>query len=261
MKNREMEKAYLWTMDCRIFFLLCLFTPAACLGQADVIPTDDGDVTMTPLLHATMVLEWKDNTIFIDPYGGAELFEDFKDADLVLITHAHSDHYNKETLKELDLANARLIAPESVLDEFLAMIFDEVTILANGEEVETHGIRVKAVPMYNLPNDENARHPKGWGNGYILTIGGKRFYISGDTEDIPEMRALQNIDYAFVCMNLPFTMSVDQAADAVLEFKPEVVYPFHYRNAGGYSDVYKFKALVSKDPDIEVRLRHWYPEW
>jgi L-ascorbate metabolism protein UlaG (beta-lactamase superfamily) len=101
-------------------------------------------------------------------------------------------------------------------------------------------------------------HPKGRGNGYVLTMNRKRIYISGDTEDIKEMRSLKDIDYAFVCMNLPYTMTVDQAASAVLEFKPRVVFPYHYRGKGMFSDLDKFKQLVSKDKDIEVRLLNWY---
>jgi L-ascorbate metabolism protein UlaG (beta-lactamase superfamily) len=121
-------------------------------------------------------------------------------------------------------------------------------------------IRVEAIPMYNLPESPDNRHTKGRGNGYVLTIGGKRIYISGDTEAIPEMRTLKNIDVAFVCMNLPYTMDVDQAADGVLDFVPKVVYPYHYRGKGGLSDIDKFKALVNKkNTNIDVRLRNWYP--
>jgi L-ascorbate metabolism protein UlaG (beta-lactamase superfamily) len=113
--------------------------------------------------------------------------------------------------------------------------------------------------MYNLPNDSTARHPKGRGNGYILTLGDKKFYISGDTEDIPEMRSLKNIDVAFVCMNLPYTMSIEQAANAVLAFKPKIVYPYHYRGQDGFSDIQKFKTLVNNgDASIDVRLKDWY---
>lgn len=115
--------------------------------------------------------------------------------------------------------------------------------------------------MNNLPETDDSRHPKGRGNGYVLNMGGQRLYISGDTEDIPEMRALQNIDVAFVCMNMPYTMTVEQAADAVLAFKPKVVYPFHYRGQGGLSDVDHFKELVNKGNEgIDVRLRNWYPQ-
>jgi L-ascorbate metabolism protein UlaG (beta-lactamase superfamily) len=114
--------------------------------------------------------------------------------------------------------------------------------------------------MYNLPESPTAMHTKGRGNGYVLGIGGRRIYLSGDTQGIPEMRALKDIDVAFVCMNLPYTMAVDEAADAVLAFKPHIVYPYHYRGQGGLSDVNAFKAKVEAgDKNIEVRLRNWYP--
>jgi len=134
-----------------------------------------------------------------------------------------------------------------------------VQVLNNGGKTNVFGISISAIPMYNLPEGSDSRHTKGRGNGYILDFGGKLIYISGDTEDIPEMRALKNIDVAFVCMNLPYTMDINQAASAVLEFKPKIVYPYHYRGKDGLSDVNGFKGLVNKgDPKIEVRLRNWY---
>ena len=239
------------------FLLLGFFVQA----QADQIETDDGTVTMTPILHATAVLEWGDVTIYMDPYGGADRFEGFKPPDIICITHVHGDHLNKETLSGLDVSNARLYAPQSVINELGPIPFKEIRLLNNGQENTYQGVTVRAEPMYNLPNDDTARHPKGWGNAYVLTIGNKRFYFSGDTEDIPEMRELTDIDYAFVCMNLPYTMTVEQAADAVIEFKPKAVYPFHFRGQDGFSDVNLFKKLVNEgDSDIEVRLRDWYPE-
>ena len=133
--------------------------------------------------------------------------------------------------------------------------------ISNGQELDAGDLKIEAIPMYNLPEDETSRHPKGRGNGYILTMGGKRVYLSGDTEDIAEMRTLENIDIAFVCMNLPYTMDVNQAASAVNEFKPKVVYPYHYRGKGGLSDVQSFKDQVNaENPDIEVRLRNWYSQ-
>jgi L-ascorbate metabolism protein UlaG (beta-lactamase superfamily) len=247
-------------MKYQITFLATLAIVSVAFAQSDIIPTNDGDVKMTPVLHSTMVLEWKDRTVFIDPYGGAERFSACALPELVIITHAHGDHMDKKTLSGLDLADAELIAPQSVVDELEDIKFSKVTAVGIGAGVTREGIHIEAVPMYNLPDDETSRHKRGWGNGYVITIGGKKFYISGDTEDIPEMRQLQNIDYAFVCMNLPYTMTVEQAADAVLEFKPKVVYPFHYRGQDGFSDVNRFKELVSADKNIEVRLRNWYPE-
>ena len=122
------------------------------------------------------------------------------------------------------------------------------------------GLNIKAIPMYNLPESADSRHTKGRGNGYIVNFGGKNVYLSGDTSDIPEMRNLKGIDVAFVCMNLPYTMDVDAAASAVIDFKPGIVYPYHYRGQGGLNDVDKFKELVNKGASkVDVRLRQWYP--
>lgn len=231
------------------------------IGQQDIIPTDKGDVKLTPIFHSTTVLEWDNLTIYMDPYGGANRFTPFSNADIICITHAHGDHLNKETLSNLDISATTLIAPQSVTDELGDLAFKKVIILKNDEDVSIEGINIKAFPMYNLPNDESARHKKGWGNAYILTIGGKTFYFSGDTADIPEMRSLKDIDYAFICMNLPYTMDVNAAADAVVEFSPKVVYPFHFRGSEGFSDIALFKKLVNDgNTSVEVRIRDWYPE-
>ena len=134
-------------------------------------------------------------------------------------------------------------------------------MLRNGENSTQMGISIGAIPMYNLPESPAAMHTKGRGNGYVLGIGGKNIYISGDTQGIPEMRSLKNIDIAFVCMNLPYTMDVKEAADAVLAFSPKIVYPYHYRGQNGLSDVDAFKTLVNAgNKNIEVRLRNWYPK-
>lgn len=251
-------------MKHTFLFLLILLTSLWSSAQTDQLSTNKGgDITLTPILHATMVLQWNGKTIYMDPYGGAERFANFPAPDLILITHIHGDHLNKETLKGLDLNNTELIAPQSVVDELGAEItFKKIHPLKNGEEIKRKGVKVMAVPMYNLPETADSRHPKGRGNGYVLNVGGKRLYISGDTEDIQEMRQLKDIDYAFVCMNLPYTMDINQAASAVLDFKPKVVYPFHFRGGSGkFSDVEKFKEMVNTgNPNIEVRLRDWYPE-
>lgn len=215
-----------------IHFLL--FISISLFAQKDTIPTDKGDIILTPIFHATMVLEWNGKTIFIDPYGGAERFAGFQAPDLVLITHKHGDHLNKETLSGLSLGKLNS-SPSICRRESGEIAFGRITALKNGAETETNGIKIIAVPMYNLPEAADSFHPKGWGNGYVLEIGGKRLYISGDTEDIEEMRNLENIDVAFVCMNLPYTMDIEQATSAVLAFNPKVVYPFHYRGVTGYS--------------------------
>jgi L-ascorbate metabolism protein UlaG (beta-lactamase superfamily) len=229
-------------------------------GQ-EVINTDKDQIKIHPIIHGTFALEYGDLTIYIDPYGGADGFKALKDADLILITDIHGDHLNLETLKALNTTNSHFIVPEAVSKQMQGIDYAGIETLNNDESTSFKGINILALPMYNLPESEDSRHPKGRGNGYILNIGGKTIYISGDTEDIPEMRALKNIDVAFVCMNLPYTMSVEQASDAVLEFKPTIVYPFHFRGQGGLADVEKFKSLVNKEnKQIEVKLRNWYPE-
>lgn len=241
-----------------LFLTICL--TVSLYGQPESISTRKGKLEITPVLHSTMVWQWRGKTIFIDPYGGAARFAGFGAPDLILITDIHGDHMNRETLSDLDLTQATLIAPQAVVDELQDMDFLKVNVLANGQRTTWKGIKISAVPMYNLPESADSRHPKGRGNGYIADIKGTRIYVSGDTEDIPEMRSLENIDVAFVCMNLPFTMTVEQAADAVLDFRPAVVYPFHYRGREGLSDIDQFKRLVNaENSNIEVRLRDWYP--
>lgn len=244
----------------KIYLLVMLLGWAMMVqAQSDQIKAKKGNITIHPVLHASMVLQWNGKTIYIDPYGGAARYKVFPSPDLVLITDIHGDHLNKKTLSKLDLSKATLVVPKAVKAKMGEIKGKKVATLANGKRMKAMGIRIKAIPMYNLPETAKTRHPKGRGNGYVLTMGGKRLYISGDTEDIKEMRALKRIDVAFVCMNLPYTMPVDKAASAVLDFKPAIVYPFHFRGKGGFSDVNKFKQIVNKGNNkIEVRLREWY---
>jgi L-ascorbate metabolism protein UlaG (beta-lactamase superfamily) len=228
-------------------------------SQPDVIETNKGPLTIQPVQHASLVLSWNGKTIYSDPHGAISLFEGLKAPDLILISDIHGDHMNIETLTALETSNARIVVPQAVAEKLPESFKDKLVILNNGGSTTLYDIKITAIPMYNLPEDADSRHTKGRGNGYVLTMGGKQLYISGDTEDIPEMRALKNIDIAFVCMNQPYTMEINQAADAVLAFKPKIVYPFHYRGQGGLSDVEAFKKLVNDgDKKIEVRLRNWY---
>lgn len=229
--------------------------------KGDRIETSKGPLIIKPILHSTMVLSWSDKIIYVDPYGGKKAFENVPAPDLIVITDIHGDHMNVNTLGELNAFDVEIICPQAVEDK-LPETFTRAVVLGNGESMQRLDLKLEAIPMYNLPETPDSRHVKGRGNGYILTFGDKRVYISGDTEDIPEMRSLENIDIAFVCMNLPYTMTVDSAASAVLDFKPKMIYPFHYRGKPGFSDVDKFKTLVNDgNSNIEVRLRNWYPEY
>ena len=219
--------------------------------DGDKIATRDGDLVVHPINHATFAMAWKDKTIYVDPVGGGKRFDGLPKPDLILVTDIHGDHLDAGTLEAIG-GSATIVAPAAVAEKLPEKL--QTTVLANGESKSVAGISVEAVPMYNLTADRLKFHNKGRGNGYVVTLGGKRVYISGDTEDIPEMRALKNIDVAFVCMNLPYTMTIEQAAGAVREFKPKIVYPYHYRG----SDTEKFKQLVGSDGGVEVRLRDWY---
>lgn len=229
-------------------------------SSGDHFDTGKGSLTIYPVLHGTLALTWDNRTILVDPYGGKDVLGTFSEPDLILITDIHGDHLNSETLDEINTENALFVVPQAVADKMDEKYRQQIKVLQNGTETVWNDIEIVALPMYNLPESADSRHTKGRGNGYVLTIGNKKIYISGDTEDIPEMRALKDIDISFICMNMPYTMDVEQAADAVLEFKPRVVYPYHYRGSGGLSDVEKFKSLVNAgDKNIEVRLRDWYP--
>jgi len=242
-----------------IGMILMSFLAQAQLPSADKIEASNGPITIQPITHGSLVLTWNKVTIYVDPYGGGQLFQGLAQPDLILITDIHGDHLNPETLAAIGTDHAAIIAPQAVMDQLSQDLKDKASVLANGASIRKLGIDVQAVPMYNLPDDKDARHSKGRGNGYIITLGGKRFYISGDTEDIPEMRGLKNIDVAFVCMNLPYTMDINQASSAVLDFKPKVVYPYHYRGQGGLADTEGFKKLVNAgNKSIDVRLRNWY---
>lgn len=218
------------------------------------------DLLIFPISHATTVLEWNNTTIYIDPVGGKKAFENSNSPDLILITDIHGDHFSLETLQELNTSKAKIMMPQAVADKMPYEFTPQIDVLNNGDSKERYGITVEAIPMYNLREDALKFHEKGRGNGYVLNLGEKRIYFSGDTEDIPEMRTLENIDKAFICMNLPYTMTVERAADAVLDFQPNEVYPYHYRGKPDVSDVTKFKALVNQsNPNIKVVLLDWYP--
>ncbi len=242
---------------------IMLFAAGSTQGQVpsgDQFDTGSGSLAVHPVLHGTLALSWNNKIILVDPYGGKDALGVFSEPDLILITDIHGDHLNSETLDEINTENALFIVPQAVADEMEEKYMQQIKVLRNGMKTIWNDIEISAMPMYNLPETADSKHTKGRGNGYVLTIGNKKIYISGDTEDITEMRALKDIDVSFICMNLPYTMDVEQAADAVLDFKPRVVYPYHYRSSDGFSDVEKFKSLVNAgNKNIEVRLRDWYP--
>jgi L-ascorbate metabolism protein UlaG (beta-lactamase superfamily) len=228
--------------------------------NGDSEEADTADIEIEPISHATAVINWGETTIYLDPTGGADAFEGMGEPDLVLITDIHGDHMDAETLRSLNLENTRTIVPQAVQDQLPDDLKADFIVMNNGETINEQGFSIEAIPMYNLREEAKQYHEKGRGNGYVLEKDGKRLYIAGDTEDIPEMRNLEDIDIAMVPMNLPYTMSVDAAASAVIEFAPKQVYPYHFRGQDGKADVDRFKELVNEgNKDIEVILAEWYP--
>ncbi|HTH83724.1 MAG TPA: MBL fold metallo-hydrolase [Mucilaginibacter sp.] len=239
-------------------FFLCsiLLFAKAQRAEPDHEKVKGGELTIQPIVHATLVLTYNGKNIYVDPTGGADVFKGIAAPDMILITDIHGDHLDPKTIEAVNTTNATIIVPQAVADKLPETDKKNLVILKNGDKTTKMGIAIAAIPMYNLPESATAFHTKGRGNGYVLTIDGKNIYISGDTADIPEMRSLKNIDIAFVCMNLPYTMDVNTAAQAVLAFKPKAVYPYHYRG----QDINVFKTLVNTgDKNIDVRLRNWYP--
>lgn len=237
------------------------FTLFAQRPAPDVIETSSGPLSIQPLNHATLAITWKGKTIYFDPNGGAKTFEGVAVPELIVITDIHGDHYNQATLDALNISKAVLVVPQAVADKLPDNLKTKATVISNGQTIEQLGISITAIPMYNLPETPESRHPRGRGNGYVLTFGNKKVYISGDTSGVPEMHALKDIDVAFVCMNLPYTMDINEAAAAVLAFRPKVMYPYHYRGQNGLSDTEAFRKLVAdKDKNIDVRLRNWYSQ-
>jgi L-ascorbate metabolism protein UlaG (beta-lactamase superfamily) len=227
-------------------FAMSLFSQSATAAQT--FQTSAGAVKITPLYHASTLVEAGGKVIYVDPAKPAKL-AGLPKADLILITHIHPDHMDPESIAEIGKASTEIMAPPTVVETVKT-----AKPMTNGESKTWQGWTIEAVPAYNLsrgPAPGKLFHPKGRDNGYVLTYGGTRFYFSADTEGTPEMRALKNIDVAFICMNLPSTMPPEEAADAVRAFRPKVAVPYHYHG----SDLSVFQKLERQPSRIPVRSR------
>src|SRR5581483_11686220 len=209
-----------------------------------------GDITIQPINHATLQVRHGSHVIDVDPVAQAN-FAGLQAPDIILVTDIHGDHLDPATVAKLKKADTKIVAPAAA-----AAKLDGAIVMKNGETKDIGGVSVEAVPMYNLqrgPAAGQLYHDKGRGNGYIVTLGGKRLYFAGDTECIPEMKALKNIDVAFIPMNLPYTMPPAEAAECVKAFKPKIVYPYHYRG----QNLEDFKKAL-EGSGVDVRIRDWY---
>jgi len=217
--------------------------------ETDNITTSDGDLKITFIGHASLIFSFNGKVIHVDPVSEQADYSKLPKADIILITHEHSDHFDLSAIKILRTNQTKLI-----LTETCARKISGGMVMKNGDVQIIQGIKFEAMPAYNMIHKrDNGQpfHPEGVGNGYILTFGDKRVYVAGDTENIPEMKALQGIDVAFLPMNLPYTMTPEMVADAAKSFRPKILYPYHY----GDTDTSELLELLKDEQEIEVRIR------
>lgn len=217
--------------------------------ESDTVPTSDGELSMTFIGHGTLMFRFGGQVIHVDPWSKLADYKELPKADLILITHEHRDHLDPAAIQALQKPDTVILHPASCGDKVQGGM-----IMTNGQTTTARGIRIEAIPAYNIEHMRDSGqpfHPRGVGNGYILTVGDKRVYVAGDTENTPEMKALKNIDVAFLPMNLPYTMTPRMVADAAKAFQPGILYPYHY----GETDPARLVELL-KDSDMDVRIRN-----
>lgn len=239
-----------WFLSLGVFGVLSVFCADAHADfEKDLIKTSEGDLEITFIGHGTLMFSFGGKVIHVDPWIRQSDYAGFPKADLILLTHEHSDHLDPEALKLL--RGEKTVA---VLTETCAEQVGGGVVMKNGETKTLAGLKIEAVPAYNMVHmrSENTPfHPKGVGNGYVITFGDKRVYVAGDTENTPEMKALTRIDCAFLPMNLPYTMTPEMVADAANAFRPKILYPYHY----GETDTSKILDLMKDAKDVAVRIR------
>ncbi len=220
--------------------------------QTDTFTTNQGELSIYFVKHGSLFFEFNGKIIHVDPVSGMGNYEEYPDADLIFITHQHSDHLDMNAINLLKKENTKIIMTEKCHE--MTENISNVIVMHNGDELNINRLDIKAIPAYNIEHKrENGKpyHPEGEGNGYIITFGDKRVLVAGDTENTPEIKALQNIDIAFLPMNLPYTMTPEMVADAAKAFRPKIVYPYHYGN----TDTSKLVELLKNEKNIEVRIK------
>lgn len=240
-------------MENMLIFLLLICIVMPCIGhepfQKDTLSTSVGDLEITFIGHASLMFSIHNKIIHIDPFSRMADYAQFPKADLILITHHHGDHMDRSALDKIRTDQTKIICTQLCAENVPNGI-----IMKNGDVQVIEGIKIEAVPAYNIEHKRdngNPYHISGEGNGYVLTVGDKHIYIAGDTENTPEMKALKNINVAFLPMNIPYTMTPEMVADAAKAFKPRILYPYHY----GDTDTSKLVELLKGEKGIEVRIR------
>lgn len=243
-----MEK--ILALGTALVFLMSAAAVSAAEYQSDTFKTSKGDLVITFLGHGTLMMSFGGKTIHIDPVASMADYSKLPKADLVLVCHEHSDHLDLKAIDKIKKPDTKYVSTETVSKKLPGTI-----VMKNGDTKTVMGLKIEAVPAYNMVHMRSPGvpyHPKGVGNGYIVTLGDKRVYIAGDTENTPEMKALKAIDIAFLPMNLPYTMTPEMVADGAKDFRPKVLYPYHYGN----TDPQKLVTLLQNEKDIEVRIRN-----
>lgn len=231
--------------------MLCFAVPVMAVDdfEKDIIETSAGDLEITFIGHGTLMFQFDGKVIHVDPWSRLADYAELPDADLIFLTHHHGDHLDPVALSELRKSNTVIVCTETC-----AETVEDGVVMRNGESKTFADINVTAVPAYNLIHKRESGeffHPKGEGNGYVFTFADTRVYVAGDTENTPEMKALEKIDYAFLPVNLPYTMTPAMVVDAVNALKPRVLYPYHY----GETDLSELEELLKENPDTELRIR------
>jgi L-ascorbate metabolism protein UlaG (beta-lactamase superfamily) len=217
--------------------------------EQDVVKTEGGELKITCIGHGTLMFEYQDKVIHVDPVSREADYSKLPKADLVLITHEHGDHLDTKALGLVRQEGTKIVLTKICAEKVSGGI-----VMKNGDVKTVAGLKIEAVPAYNIVHKRSGGqpfHPKGRGNGYVITFGKTRVYIAGDTENTPEMKSLKKIDIAFLPMNLPYTMTPEMVADAALALKPKVLYPYHY----GRTDPQELVKLLKDAKEIEVRVR------
>jgi L-ascorbate metabolism protein UlaG (beta-lactamase superfamily) len=224
-------------------------------SKSDIISTSEGDLKITLIGHGTLMFEHGGKILHVDPWTEVGNYTSLPKADLVLITHHHRDHFDPAALEKIIKDNTIIVMTQKCAEQIEDMSWSPI-LMANGDKRTLGGFSIEAIPAYNLVHKRESGepfHPKGEGNGYIITFGDKRIYVAGDTENTPEMKALKDIDAAFIPMNLPFTMDSTMAADAVKAFKPKILYPYHTRSKGE-DQVAGFMELMKGFDEVDIRI-------
>ena len=240
----------------KIFYLIPVLVgliafDAAAQGnfQTDILKTSRGDLEITFIGHGSLMFTFNDKVIYVDPFSKLAEYSKLPKADMVLITHEHGDHLDLKAVEAVRTDKTVLVLTKTCAARLKGGI-----IMENGDTKTVDGLKIEAVPAYNLVHMRSEGvpfHPKGVGNGYVITFGDKRVYVAGDTENIPEMKKLERIDCAFLPMNLPYTMTPEMVADAAKAFKPKILYPYHY----GDTDTANLEQLMKDTPNVEIRIR------